>query len=261
MNFIDYYRIFSERAYHGSAKKIKGTFSYNKIGSGQGAQMFGYGFYFSSSQTVANSYVQGSCKKSYRYKGRDANFWYDLFANKRDYNKAQIWESIMLHARRDYIFGLLKEMEANEEDFEYLKSLPSRLFAPDAGSLYEVEINASKDELLKWDNYFEQQSDFVKTKLRSIQDRVLEGAKTLSFFKDNKELDKIEGLDGMNIYQSLSKNLEDTEFSQFSRDDQKASLFLNSIGIKGVSYPEDNGRHENYVIFSPDNIKIIKQVD
>ena len=59
MNFKEFYQIY-ERAFHGSAQKIKGKFSYDKVGSGHGAQAFGYGFYFSESRSTASGYVTQS---------------------------------------------------------------------------------------------------------------------------------------------------------------------------------------------------------
>ena len=259
MKFSDYFKLFSERAYHGSAKKIKGTFCYSKIGSGQGAQSFGYGFYFTTSKTIAAGYVANSYKKSYRYKGKEAIFWYDFFVDKHDYVKAEIWENIMLHHSRRRIKINLEESDATEDDFKYLKSLPSQLFAPEAGSLYEVEINASKDELLKWDASVEDQSEFIKNKLKTIENVVLKGSENLALF-NKQHFSSVEEMTGMQVYYSLINTLYDTPFSELTNEAHRASMFLNSIGIKGIKYPANDGKEENYVIFDPKNIENLKQI-
>lgn len=269
MNFKKFYKIYKEKAYHGSSEKIKGAFSYDKIGSGHGAQAFGYGFYFSEVEQIASGYVAQSFKERYEYNGKDANYWYDFFLNKRDYLKAEIWESIMLHKSRNYIRGLLLDSEAPKEDFDYLKSLPNDLFAPPAGGLYEVELDTTLEELIDWQKTFEHQSDFVKDKLNTLKDHIEAG-----YVYIRSGVFNLESMFGSEIYQALVESfsvlepfggLERSKYHVSVRKDKNTSLLLRSLGIKGIAYNAYNNSSltkkplKNIVMFSPNDIKIIKE--
>jgi len=264
MNFKEFYRIY-ERAFHGSAAKIKGKFSYDKIGSGHGAQAFGYGFYFAESRSVASSYVANSYKASYRYKGKDANYWYSLYADRGDYGKAEIWENIMLHKNRENIHAMLKDSEASSDDFEYLDSLPKNLFAPSAGGLYQVELNTTVNELLNWRKPFNEQSDFVKDKLNSIKDLIQNGYE----YKYTSPFN-LEELTGEYLYHSIQESfsipvevggLKNSKYDINFRKDANASNLLRSLGIKGNIYSTvSNSNDNNIVMFSPDDISILEEL-
>jgi hypothetical protein len=268
MKFKEFYKIY-ERAYHGSVEKIKGPFSYDKIGSGHGAQAFGYGFYFSEARSVASSYVANSYKASYRYRGKDASYWYDFFSNKNDYGKAEIWESIMLHKNREHIRNMLVDSEAKEEDFEYLSSLPDNLFAPAVGGLYEVELDTIEDELLQWREPLSIQSDFIKDKLKTLEMFIETGYYEGLFHKTLGSFD-LEKLTGETIYHSLSKSFsipEDSGGLKGSRYDvgekaKSTSLLLRELGIKGNSYKAISSRddYRNIVMFSPNDISVINEL-
>lgn len=265
MKFKDFYKIY-ERAYHGSAAKIKGPFSYDKIGSGQGAQAFGYGFYFTESMGYASSYVAQSYKASYRYKRKDANYWYDLFNSQNDYGKAEIWEYIMLHKSRDQIREMLIASEAKEEDLKYLDSLPDSLFAPSAGGLYEVELNTTVNELLNWHETLTEQSDFVKNKIKTLEEFIKNGY----YHRYSGPFD-IEKLHGGWLYQSLKESfsvpqesggLERTKYDISHRKDKNVSFMLRELGIKGNLVATENDKEGNrtIVMFSSDDISIVKEL-
>lgn len=265
MNFKEFYHIY-ERAFHGSTQKIKGKFSYDKIGSGHGAQAFGYGFYFSESRSVASSYVTHSYKASYKYKGKDAGFWYNFFSDRGDYIKAEIWERIMLHKSKNSIRETIIESEGDEEDLKYLESLPDSLFAPAAGGLYEIELNTTFNELLDWQKPFNEQSSFVKNKLKEVENIIIEGYN----YHFNNPI-PLENMTGAEIYKAITESfsipeenggLENSKYYISSRKDQCASLFLYSIGIKGNVYMSlsDGGDKRNIVMFSPDDITVLNEL-
>jgi len=265
MRFKEFYKIY-ERAFHGSAQKIKGAFSYDKIGSGQGAQAFGYGFYFTESMGYASSYVAQSYKASYRYKRKNASYWYDLFHSQNDYGKAEIWEYIMLHKNRNQIREMLTDSEAKKEDFKYLDSLPDSLFAPSAGGLYEVELDTTTDELLDWHKPFLEHSDFIKNKIIPLKEFIKSG-----YYHRYNGAFYIEKLHGGWIYQSLvesfsvpqeSGGLERTKYDISHRKDKNVSFMLRELGIKGnlVATKDDTEGNRTIIMFSPDDIKIIKEL-
>ena len=265
MNFKEFYQIY-ERAFHGSAQKIKGKFSYDKIGSGHGAQAFGYGFYFSESRSVASSYVTQSYKASYKYKGKDSLFWYNLYNDRGDYIKAEIWERIMLHKSKQNIKDSIMESEPKQEDLDYLDSLPESLFAPAAGGLYEIELDTTSDELLDWQKPFTEQSSFIKNKLKEVESIIISGYN----YRYNQPV-PLEDMMGFHIYISIAESfsipeenggLKNSKYYISVKKDQCASFFLKSIGIKGNVYMSlsDGGDKKNIVMFSPDDIDIIKEL-
>jgi len=265
MKFKEFY-ILKERAFHGSAQKIKGKFSYDKIGSGHGAQAFGYGFYFSESKSVASSYKANSYKAYYEYKGKDSSFWYNFFSDRGDYVKAEIWERIMLHKSKNSIREAIIESEADDEDLKYLDSLPDSLFAPAAGGLYEIELNTTFDELLDWHKLFNEQPLFVRRKLKSKRNIINKG------YDYRYSVEKpLENMTGQEIYYALKEafsisekygGLEKSQHDVSNKKDKNASLFLYSIGIKGIAYTAyiEGEDKKNIVMFSPDDITVINEL-
>jgi len=142
------------RAYHGSPHDFD-RFSMDKIGTGEGAQAYGHGLYFAESPDVAKSYRDAlSTPRSFKTDAEGKAFAYlksaggDVDAALSD-----------LDARQRYM-----SPAAFAETKAYLTDIKSGKIAPPKtdGHTYEVDINASPDELIDYDADWSGQPDVVK---------------------------------------------------------------------------------------------------
>jgi hypothetical protein len=258
----------NERAYHGSAVPFdEKKFVYDKIGSGEGAQAFGWGFYFAENKSVAASYIQQAHKEEYKYREVAGIEWYEFFNISQDYPKMIIWDFILLHWSKDRIIDYLKKAGLTD-GIKYVESLPNELFAPPAGKLYIVEIKANEDEFLKWFDLFEDQTKFVKTVLSSYKNQIERG---MNYVTSNIHI--LEESSGFEIYKGIKESFSIPKengglLEGYCHNKPKAaSLFLLKNGIKGIIYPDANSRPtqsnpipkitRNVVIFNPDDVEIV----
>lgn len=263
MNFKQHYYQFLERAYHGSPHKISATFDSSKMGSGHGAQSFGWGFYFSEKESVAKDYIPSSFKEKYTYRGKSGLYWMDYFSNIGDYVKAGIWESILLHKSKHQV---LRQLDSSETSaIEYVYSLPDKLFAQSGGFLYTVNLNVKKEELLDWNLIVKDQTTFITNKLEQLKEFVINGLNYTSY--DKRDWDTLKG---SQVYNGLTESfsipqenggLERTKYD-LSHKQKSASMMLSSLGIKGIMYDislsQTTERQEkNFVIFNSSDIEII----
>jgi hypothetical protein len=140
------------RAFHGSPHDFN-KFDASKIGTGEGAQAFGYGHYFAESPDVANSYRPKGWRPSDEYllDGNSVENLYRQLADKQQYSKASVLENVLLHNDRAGIRDLMSDDPAA---LSYLKTLPENLFAKRAGRLYDVNLHVDPSRLIDIDAPF-----------------------------------------------------------------------------------------------------------
>jgi hypothetical protein len=123
---------FSIRAFHGTPHQVD-KFTTEKIGTGEGAQAYGWGLYFAEAQEVASSY---------RKAGRNLGIIKD--------GDGQWWTTDGPKTIAGP-FATSREAEAVAE-------------AP-AGNLYTVTLDVEAEDLLDWDKTLSEQSEKVKQAL------------------------------------------------------------------------------------------------
>lgn len=252
---LDEDNMYLQSAFHGTphAELEGGHFSLEKMGSGEGAQVHGYGLYYTASYDTADiryrhrliekeasqigiivrDFILGD--KNYFIK--DGKFYESKFHG-MDIEKSK--ELTKEEYRDKYQEAVRLDEEARERD--------SR-----KGQVYEVDIPESP-YLLDEQKTYNEQSDFVKSRLRdAMGDDAFDG-----YFEDvggkeefvNQEITDFEvGLSGGNIYDRISNLLG---------SDKDASQLLEKYGIKGITYfGETDGRC--FVIFNPDDVKVIQK--
>lgn len=233
-------------AYHGTPHNVD-KFSTDKIGTGEGAQAYGYGLYFADSKEVAEWY-----RDTLKPYGHD-NFIIDGKAyDRNDLTTAEVY------AIRDILKdGYEQALETNEKwvksktnpkdidlaTLDAIKRLKGLSIKENKGNLYRVELKPKEEEYLLWDKPLDEQSLHVKEALQ-------------------KELDmyrKSEGAKGAYVNNSSGEKLY-KEFIYTYGSDKKASERLNELGIKGIKYEDGNSRsrdvnkNHNYVIFNDDDV-------
>lgn len=273
--------IFFQSAYHGTPHKFD-EFSTEHIGTGEGAQAHGWGLYFAGNKDVSENYRKelarinnldlfGPVPVNVYYDGKHATE-YSTFADfslalelvgtqdkkagidylKNEINECQkrideFKEDIkkrpmetpafkqQIEDEQDYISELNKQIDfINNLDVNKLE-----VEKRNQGQLFEVDI-PENDVLLDEDKELIHQPDKVQ---RAIEKIYADAMKS-----NNVELTNAIGITGKEIYRG---------FSKYFGSDKKASEFLNSYGIKGITY---DGRQDGrcYVIFDDKAINVIK---
>lgn len=249
---------FSLKVYHGSGADFT-EFDFDHMGEGAGSQVFGWGGYVTSSKKIGKDYasIKYDPDKDVEYVGKNKKTFTDLIATLfdggiKDYN---------------YVKNTLLEISDNDksniskkEEYDWFVSTkPEDWFNPNQTTnrnLYEVDIpDNNGSNYLDWD----------KPLSKKQQDAIREGLEYLGV--DNKKLEsKGQSLErtGENVYNStLYIGLTGTEYD-LPEKTKGISKFLSSVGFTGIKYKA--GRNfggakkgdTNYVIFKPEDMRIIK---
>lgn len=132
------------------------------------------------------------------------------------------------------------------------------------GQLYEANI-PDPDVMLHWDRPLSDQPEAVRAALGSVVQAEVDrrnaeraalnaaNPKRLTHPVIGKLAAKTttaDSLQGQTVYEALSKQLE---------SDKAASEYLNSLGIKGISYPAEGGKSDarNFVVFDDSAIEVM----
>lgn len=238
------------KAYHGSPHDFD-RFSSDNIGTGEGAQAYGHGLYFAEREPTAMSYRDSLTPRDLDYEEYLMD-QYRIAESGQDYSRMDMLERAMQHdtprdfrdiaADADYdddYRQLAADMADEMEGFVSPSGNPVNF-----GHMYEVNIDASPDELLDYDLPLNEQSDYVKSRLP-------------------KELFDREGARGINAVKDFP--IPNSEMMSNADYSQKAADALRESGIKGIKYADaqtrfsPKGKTSNYVIFDDQLIDIAKK--
>jgi len=230
-----------QRAWHGTPHRgiEEEGFKLNKIGTGEGNQVYGHGIYFAGDREVAESYrtILGAFSKFneliFDAKGRPLND--DGSPN------------LAAFVAREKTFGFTDRKIKNELKKEYPTLTNEQLneavkygkefISESGGQLYSAEI-PDAHELLDWDKPLAEQPESVQRALQTERDlyRGSDGMRG-AFINDRST--------GTQIYR---------EFVRSYGSPEDASQRLNELGIPGLRYLDGNSRGKgkgthNYVIW------------
>ena len=218
-------------AFHGSGADFN-EFSLSKINTGEGAQAFGYGLYFTDSKDIANFYknaISQNKRSSITYKNKevinrsdvdsDATLQDEVVSNIADqmynFNKTA---STAIDDRVQYIVKDLKELKSKQpidevsqliveslnRELTVLKNLDAKNFTK--GKTYEVKINAVMDDLINYDIPLGQQSDNIKNILNKMKSEVnLDDARNFGVDPDDY---------GSNLFNYISRSSSRKDIEQ-----------------------------------------------
>jgi hypothetical protein len=217
------------RAYHGSPHDFD-RFSLEKIGTGEGAQVYGHGMYFAENPAVAKSY-RDALAEDVKIGGQK----YDMY-NPLHVATVQVEES---GSRAKAIKEIQEAVDRDPGDpsghyQKVLNILKSDKELPEfksSGRMYEVNINADPNHFLDWDKPLSEQSPAVMEM----------AAKAYGLPQDKFH----------DLLFARPKTPEDT-------------AKLKEAGIPGIKYLDQGSRSvgegsRNYVVFDDNLINIVKK--
>lgn len=269
-----------QAAYHGSPYKFS-KFSLGHMGSGEGAQAYGWGLYFASRKEIADWYREKLADNDIHsgrlviddeemdWKAAIDRFFPDPVANKTwkkigENKAARHSGSYQMFMRADLMPAIREEMGLSKDEYGRVD------FPNNPGQLYKVEI-PEDDVMLLWDRPLSEQPEKVREGIENIRKYI--APDWLEDTLDSRNAD-FEELTGAEMYRVLGKALqddaiplnagEDVERALEEGDGKKAtSLLLNSEEIKGIKYLDGTSRSQgegsyNYVIFDDSTIDILE---
>jgi hypothetical protein len=231
---------FSVIAFHGTPHKIpiNEGFRMDKVGTGEGAQVYGHGLYFSESRAVGEGYARNLITKvPIQFDGQEYN---------PDDPRHRAGMRLRV-SNGDRSAALAKLEQVDEGAARALRERDEAKIR-EIGNLYTVELLPDADEFLDWDKPLGQQSE----KVREAFIKAME--------QSPKELPAgfdINRLEGPGFLVAVGK-IDDRH------DDRVASERLLSLGIPGIRYLDGNSRADgtgthNYVIFDEKLVRILEE--
>ncbi|WP_417518847.1 LPD38 domain-containing protein [Marinobacter sp.] len=263
------------RAYHGTPHRFD-KFSLEAIGTGEGAQAYGWGLYFAGNRAVADYYRRNVT-------AAQADYFANYEQLPQDVQDLYLEFSEAAEADPDVHEDYRARFEALGWTFEYDASgEPVNLQKLDGeGHLYEVEIPDDGD-LLDYDKRISEQPDDVKAKLKPILDELDAAKESINEIADSlkakakgrkptdhekklmsqvtQELSKVRrALDsGENLYEKVRQWANEAavgwdnpvlealeqhpDWRKAKTSHQLASLYLGSLGIPGLRYRDGDSR-------------------
>lgn len=267
--------------------------SLEAIGSGEGAQVHGWGLYYALSKDVAEEYrskfVEGTSKLvvgdkdivdwiySYDWNNTDfdvaSNIIEDIkrkLENSKDdtYEARQVVLNELSYYMSDFSKALRKEsadevyLKKVKENYDNISELRDRIstyssqefkFEQQTGQVHEVDI-PENPYLLDEDLSFNEQSEHVKDRLfMALQDDAFS-----EYFEDwggaeEFAKEELEEYEAGYYGGSIYRRI-----SNLLGSDKAASQLLEEYDIKGITY---DGRQDGrcFVIFNPDDVKVIQK--
>lgn len=206
-----------------------GEFDATKIGSGEGAQAYGYGHYLAENPAVASEYITAGKNMGFLNWDTPDQIATKAFAvSKGDKNAAM-----------KFIEENIASMKsgAKKENFEIAKKILSE--GRQSGSLYKVDLpDEHIGKMLDWDKPLSQQPESVRKAIERISPKNRSGQSMVSLDASGEELMRALG------------------------GGEGASNLLREAGIPGIRYLDGGSRAggqgtSNFVVF-PGNEGILK---
>ena len=236
--------IYHQPAYHGSPHRFD-KFTLDHIGTGEGAQAYGWGLYFAGNKEVAKYYKEALSDWQPNGIQPEPGSVAD---------KASAYVAVEIFNRSDVPYNVaIRKAKANgdtdvveqirewkETGVEFKKS----------GQLYEVDI-PNDDVLLDWDKPLSEQSAKVKGIIFGDNDLGDYIRRVTEVMERNGEYEF--SPTGVTAYMGFAEHIG---------SQKAASKYLNSLGIKGIKYLDGTSRSKgegsyNYVIFDDEAIQIL----
>ena len=261
------------KVWHGSPHDHN-KFDSAYIDTGEGAQAFGWGHYFSDLKTIAEWYRDRLQNKQVKLlvDGKDVTelarvresraigilldeLKYPNMGTKNGLSEDQIKaiiDKVILEQTPRSGENDPNWIKSQEKVRDYLTELKTKKLEIGRGKLYEVDLAPSQDEYLDWDKPMLEQSSVVKAAINRNQSK----DPNSFFWRDHLLSTKERNITGGEFYKEIAGSFEDS-YNQ-APNDEAVSNYLHSIGIRGIRYKAEQGQSEanNYVVFNDADVKI-----
>jgi hypothetical protein len=234
--------------FHGSPHKFT-KFDSSKIGTGEGAQVYGHGLYLAENPAVAKEYskldpVGGPIPSPLRFiSGQEVQ------PGTGAYKAASLLDTMTLPQARKMVDGWMKD--ARPDQVEYFQEVASTLAsipkksevkqAKPGGNLYQVDLPDEQiAKMLDYDKPLSKQPEYIKQQLLDL----IEYEGLPEYLR--KDIVEDRGLNtGQRVYEELVKTLG---------SDKAASEALRQASIPGIRYLDEGSRGvgkgtSNFVVF------------
>lgn len=276
-------------AFHGSGADFD-EFKLEKIGTGEGAQAYGYGLYFTDSEDIAKFYrdsvgganvlkraedikiatpdggqetaanFSGFRNKFAKYYGDNAALFADRYLGQFTIDP-DASEDVLIQRAIDTM-NAVKESDKIPDN---PKEIISKITLPDRGKIYKVGLEPKVEDLLDYDLPLGEQTPEIKAKLKELIDNELTEDDAMNLGYEGLEINEAKA-NMLNENRSVVSFLND--WSVFRGYDSAAEELLNKYDIKGIKYRasgsrgakiDDAAAKRNYVIFDDKLIKIMEK--
>ena len=241
------------RTFHGSGAQFD-KFDHSFMGSGEGAQAFGWGTYVTEVEGIGRSYAGVGVTKLGPLQAKLGNIDSAINSLEKEVQKAEKDLTSDNETARRIATYLLETADEKRKALEEEKAAVEDEIKS-YRNLYTVEIpDDNGSNYLHWDERIPM--NVVNSIKKRLFDVLAEGDYKGVEKELKRELDdvfKADNNDGNLIYGNISAYLG---------GDKAASLFLNDMGFVGISYPAEamtGGRADgarNYVIFNENDAQI-----
>ena len=242
--------------FHGSGAKFD-KFDHSYMGTGEGAQAFGWGTYVTEVEGIGRTYATTMRDKAISDKHRENAIINNLARQVLASNNGD------KNAALEELRNLLNESWSDKKRVKAeIKIIETGKFLPETkvkANLYSVEIpDDNGSNYLHWD----------KPINGEIQERIANGLQSIGFEIEPEMNYLAYSRDGKIAVLNINAKGKDlyVELSDALGGDKAASEFLNDMGFVGISYPAEamsGGRKDgarNYVIFNENDAQITDRV-
>lgn len=243
--------------YHGSPYRFT-NFDVNKIGSGEGNQVYGHGLYFAEAPAVAEGYQKrlagGTDPYTYNWQGNqyEGGVKGDPIAHALGlsyHQSPQVARNVAKEGINASKAGEPWALDMGGADYyqkmyEAASQIKKKDIKAMQGALYKVDLPDEKvAQMLDWDKAVPED---IRQKLSSaMMDKFGSGAT---------------GTSGEKLYKEIQKNFEWSGSKNPAKD---ASEFLQQQDIPGIRYLDAGSRKKggtsNFVIFDPSHLTILER--
>jgi len=236
-------------AYHGTPHNIRGQFDISKVGTGEGAQVYGHGMYFAENPAVAKQYATDRSYVGKVMAGTPDNTPWDALRIAQDtlnVHGDNAVEQLQKTLKANSQLKNSGQLEANKQIEDAIDILKTNQLQP-TGNLYKVDIpDEYIPKMLDYDKPLSQHPKSIQDALDEIVSKDALGRPT------GETLDK--SLNGRYAYEKISG----------LRSAKLASQAMQDAGIKGIRYLDEGSRSagkgtSNFVVFDPADVKILEK--
>lgn len=281
-----------QSVWHGSPHRFD-RFSLEHIGSGEGAQAFGWGLYFAGNKEVARHYrerltrLNGENIDDVMYKGRTAADWYGYWESRAErggkdsqkyYDRMSMLEDYDIGKDPVDIVAEAKELGLSPEAVEWFdKTIAQSKDRP--GALYKADIPDDGDYLM-WDEKVSDEQGQKLLEALSESDAIdgpvsnwvrrerMNDSNVTDYISEEEIADEYYPSDVLREYvETYTDFYEATgeyvynQLKEIFGSPKDASLWLKEHGIPGIKYLDGNSRGDgggsyNYVVFDDQAVEI-----